>query len=371
MMAKPLVIDADSHVEEPVEAWEYLDREFQNRKPFPVVVPNRPILANLNAFWWVDGQIYPRISGPGHTVYGTPPESAHAKNKAFSVASQTLATPADRLKDMDRAGVDIQVVFPTVFLEPLTEDIRFEAALMRSYNTWISRACREAPDRLKWAAVIPLRNVAAAVDELKRTRELGAVAGAIYGTVGEKMLDQPEFDPFFAEAERLSVPVCIHTGWSHPGLKASGTTIMAAHVVTFTLPVLMGFYAVLAGGVLDRFPGLKVAFLEAGADWVPYLIQRMDHYYRAEKALGRPGLPERIPSAYLGDREIYFTCEGDEELLPLVLERVGDDRMMISADMPHAEAREGSVKEIQERGDLTEAQKRKILGENARRFYSL
>jgi predicted TIM-barrel fold metal-dependent hydrolase len=370
-MKDNLVIDADSHVEEPIEAWDYLDEKYRERRPFPITVPNRPILANLNAFWWVDGQIFPKITGTGHTVYGTPPESYHATHKKFTIGSQTLADPTERLKDMDAAGVDIQVNFPTIFLEPLTDDVEFEAALMRSYNTWISSACKAAPDRLKWGAVMPLRNVPAAVDELKRARDMGAVTAIIYGTVGEKLLDLPEFEPFFAEAQRLSFPVSAHTGWSHPGLKASGTTIMAAHAVTFTFPLLLGFYGVVGGGVLDRFPRLRISFLEAGADWIPYLLQRMDHYFHSEKAINRPGLPQRPPSDYFKDCEIYFTCEGDEKLLPEVLKWIGDDKMMISGDMPHAEARDNSITEIKERSDLTAAQKKKILGENAKRFLGL
>jgi predicted TIM-barrel fold metal-dependent hydrolase len=151
---------------------------------------------------------------------------------------------------------------------------------MRSYNTWISDACKTAPDRLKWGAVMPLRNVRAAAEELKRTKDMGAVTAIIYGTVGEKLLDLPEFNPFFAEAERLNFSVSAHTGWSHPGLKASGTTIMAAHAVTFTLPLLLGFYGVVAGGVLDRFPKLKISFLEAGADGIFQGLRDLLHLRR-------------------------------------------------------------------------------------------
>ena len=370
-MSDYLVIDADSHVEEPQEAWDYLQDRYKDRRPFPIEVPNRPILANLNAFWWIDGVIHPKISGSHHTVFGTPPVSYHATHKKYSIGSQTLLDAKARLADMDAAGVDIQVNFPTVFLEPLTEDIEFEADLMRSYNTWICNACKADASRLKWGAIMPLRNVAAAVEELKRARDLGAVTAIIYGTVGEKLLDLPEFNPFFAAAESLNFPVSAHTGWSHPGLRASGTTIMAAHAVTFTLPLLLGFYGVIAGGVLDRFPKLKISFLEAGADWLPYMLQRMDHYYHSEKAIDRPGLPQRAPSEYFKDREIYFTCEGDEKLLPEVLQWIGDDRMMISGDMPHAEARDNSISEIKERSDISETQKRLILGANAKRFFAL
>ena len=77
------------------------------------------------------------------------------------------------------------------------------------------------------------------------------------------------------------------------------------------------------------------------------------------------------PSAYLRRGNVCFSCEGDEKLLPTVLEQLGEDQMMASADMPHMEARENSLQDISERSDLRAAQKRKILGENARCFYGL
>ena len=165
-------------------------------------------------------------------------------------------------------------------------------------------------------------------------------------------MSHEDFDPVWSEAERLRLPVCVHTGWCHPGLKRPFTDSYGAHVLGFTLPVMMGFYAFLGGGILDRFPRLKVAFLEAGADWVPYLIERMDHYFHSESANGRP-VPKRRASEYIRDCEVYFTCEAEEKLVPQVIEFVGEDRIMISADMPHGEAREGSVQEIRERADLS------------------
>ena len=132
----------------------------------------------------------------------------------------------------------------------------------------------------------------------------------------------------------------------------------------------MGFFAFLGGGILDRFPRIKVAFLEAGVDWVPYLIERMDHYYHSETANNRP-LPKLRATDYVRDCQVYFTCEAEEKLLPQVMEFVGEDRIMISADMPHGEAREGSVEEIKERNDLSQAVKQRILGDNAASFYGI
>ncbi|HLI27327.1 MAG TPA: amidohydrolase family protein [Chloroflexota bacterium] len=370
-MARPLVIDADSHVEECEQTWQFLEPPYAARPPLVVDKRGAPGLTVQDAFWLIDGHTYPRLRGRGTTVYATPPVSTLAYAKPFSIASQTLSDVHARLEDLDRAGIDIQVLYPTVFLERLSSDDAYLTALMRSYNTWLAARCAEAPDRLKWAAVMPLHSVPDAIAELRRTRELGAVAAVMYGTVGETMLHEPRFDPFWAEAARLGVPVVVHTGWSHPGLLASGTDVFAAQLVGFTLPVLMAFFSFLGGGILARHPELRVCFLEAGADWLPYLIQRMDQYYSVDARLGWATLAPEPPSHYLRRGHVYLTCEGDERLLPTVLQWLGDDQVMASADMPHMEARENSLQDIAERDDLTDAQKRKILGENARRFYGL
>lgn len=269
---------------------------------------------------------------------------------------------------IDRAALDVQVVYPTIFLEPLTDDPAFEAALMRSYNTWMAKACSYKPDRLKWAAVIPMLDVAAGVQEVRRAKDLGAAAIAVYGTVRDRMLHDILFDPIFSEAEQLKTAVGVHTGWSHPGLRQSVDSNYGAHVLSFTLPVMMGFFSIL-GLVLDRHPRLKVGFLEAGVDWLPYMIQRMDHYHKAEKRNGW-SVPKGNASSYLRDCEIYFTCESEEKLLPEVSRWIGEDRIMMEADMPHGEGRDSSVQEIQERKDLSDAVKEGILGLNAKAFYN-
>ncbi len=370
-MAEVLVVDADSHVEECEEVWQFLDPKYAARRPMPLVGENRPVFAGMNAFWYIDGQVFPRPLGRGVTIYATPLQQERARRKPWSLGSQALTDPAERLRDLDAAGIDVQVLCPTLFLDTLTEDVEFEAALMASYNQFMARACAAAPERLKWAALLPLRRVDLAVAELRRAHALGAVCAATTaGTLGDLGLDQAGLDPLWAELERLGMPFCIHCGWCNDGVRRPFSTSYGAHVLGFTLPVLMAFYAFLGGGILDRYPRLKLGFLEAGCEWVPYLVQRMDHYYFAERRSGRP-VPERRASEYLRDCALYFTTEAEERHLPQVLEFVGGDRIMLSADMPHGEAREAAVAEIRARTDLTEAQKRSILGAAAMQFYGL
>ena len=92
-MAEFRVIDADSHVEEPEEAWGYLDPKYEARRPFPITGENRPFMHNMNSFWYIDGSVYPKVAGQGVTIYATPVTMARAKLKPFSLDSQTLLEP--------------------------------------------------------------------------------------------------------------------------------------------------------------------------------------------------------------------------------------------------------------------------------------
>src|SRR5262249_30183643 len=104
------VIDADSHVEEPAEMWDYLDPEYRApqcraRRPITVTGENRPDLFGMNSFWFVDGKTFPHPVGQGVTIYATPVTMERAKGKPFSIGSQTLLEPQARVRDMDSAGV--------------------------------------------------------------------------------------------------------------------------------------------------------------------------------------------------------------------------------------------------------------------------
>ncbi len=290
-----------------------------------------------------------------------------ARDKIFNIGSQGMTDIDARIKDLDAFGIDIQVIYSSILFHRLTEDARFEAALMRSYNTWIAQRCGERPDRLKWAAVIPMQDRDACVAEVHRAREMGAVGLMIGGTAGQRLLHHPDLSPFYAAACDVDLPVCIHTGWSAPGLTQTCEDPYASLILSFTLPVFMGFFSILGGGVLDRFPKLRVAFLEAGSEWIPYMVGRMDHYHPVVAMLGNRS--NKPPSEYLKEGRVYVTCEAEEPFLPQVIDLVGEDQILIEGDIPHAEARETGIEELRERADISDAVKQKILRENGLAFY--
>lgn len=364
-------VDCDSHVEECEATFQYLDRKYFHRRPLHVNLQGTPGLSAQDAYWLIDGVANPRPSGLRATFGGSPTSSTLAKNKPYKVPSQTLEDVPLRLADMDRMRLRLSVLFPTLFLTHVTEDPLYEAALMRSYNTWVAQRCSQSNGRLKFAALLPLRAPAEAVAEVKRAKELGAVGLYTMGTAGQTMLDHETLDPVWEEAAKQGLPLCVHVGWSHPGLIDSCNDAYSAFALSFTLPGMMAFFAMTGGGVLDRHPGLKVSFLEFGGDWLPYFLDRFDRYHFVISSMYNRPVSQLKPSEYIRAREIYFSVEGDEPGVPQTVSLVGADRIMGSADMPHAEARDNHMDEIAGREDLALDVRKQILWDNPLRFYGL
>ena len=368
-------IDADSHVFEVEETWNYLPKKYRDRRPIPITIPQKdaPYMGVDNSFWFVDGKAIQWTWGPGTIQIGCPLTSVHAGIKEFSIGNQSLMDVPARIADLDRVGIDIQVVYSTLLFAPLTDDDAFETALTVSYNKWIEERCAEAPDRLKWAAVLPLREPKAAGKEIYRAKDAGAVSLMCFGTVGEKLLHMPEFDPVWAAAQEVGLPVAVHVGWPLGSMRNMCDEHSSSLNVSFTLPLLMGFYSFAGGGILDRHPKLRSIFLEGGCGWLPWYLTRMNHYYPVveffRSSFGLDKITNKSPENYK-DR-IYITAEADEMMLPQVLDYLGDDKIMVSEDMPHFEERDGSGEDLGERTDITEGQKEKILYRNAEKFYGL
>jgi hypothetical protein len=133
-MLRP-VIDCDSHVEECEATWKYLDQRYRHRRPLHVDLHGIPQNATQDSYWLIDGRVHPRPAGLAAAFGGSPPSSTLARGKPFSIPSQTLDDVSARLADMDRLGIQISVLFPTTFLTHLTDDPKYEAALMRSTST--------------------------------------------------------------------------------------------------------------------------------------------------------------------------------------------------------------------------------------------
>lgn len=371
------VFDSDGHVTEGPDVFSdrYLDPAFRSRRP-------QVVGADGQAYWLIDTQIFPRLRGRGSHFSGTPvrvgdQQTPLSHGKPESVASQEIQTAAARIVDLDAEAIDAQVIYPSLFLtQPLSSDPALNTALSRSYNNWAADVCG-ASNRLRWVAVVALDDPAGAAAEVRRAgSELGAVGVMILGTAGDVMLDDPSLLPFWEAAATADLPVGVHVGWSCPALKNLYDTPLFTGSISFTMPVLMGFAAILGGGILDRFPNLRVGFFEAGCQWLHFMTERLDHYYAfghkaAEVFDLAPPAGRLTPIEYVRSGRVFINVEADDKLLPQVVELIGEDQLLFASDMPHGDREPMVAKAIERREDIAEPTKRKLLWDNTLRFYGL
>ena len=131
------------------------------------------------------------------------------------------------------------------------------------------------------------------------------------------------------------------------------------------------FVSVIFEGVPERYPKLRLAFLEAGCGWVVYLLDRMDERFRLRGAVEAP-LVRKTPSAYVDDGNIFFSLEADERLLPETLRLIGDDKFVYASDFPHWDGEfPENIEHLLAREDLTPDQRRRVTRDNALRLYGM
>jgi uncharacterized protein len=376
------VFDSDAHGSLSPAMWETLPQEYVARRPRPVDISDAGGLGNYTAGWYIEGRLEPHPFGPGAQQANTPrlilkEYGADMAREVCSPGSISLADIPARLRDLDRMGFDAQMLFPSTLYAHMTADPGFEAALFRAYNRYIGSQCRQAPQRLKWAGLLPLRDQRQAIEAIDEMQRLGARAAVVFGTAGERLLSDRSFLPVWDEFALAKLPLCVHMGMSYPPLAELGRSIYDGHIIGMSLPAQLAFMAIVGHRMLDRYADLKVAFLEFGAEWIFYMVSRMDHYLPLDRGahvwgMSMPNaenLPRRSVQEYVKSGRIFIAAEADDKLLDKLFELLGEEQILFSSDFPHGEGRENAALEILDRKDLAESQKRKLLYDNTVRFF--
>ena len=280
------------------------------------------------------------------------------------------------LRFQEEHGIALSVLYPTAGLAlGMVQLPEWAAALCQGYNDWLSdRFTRQSP-RLKGVALIPPQAPAAAAAELRRAvTELGFVGGVLPAVTNDRtpLFGSPVYDELWEEAERLDVPVSIHGGVSSNLGLSRLESFVEAHCLEHPFSQMLQLTNMMYQGVFDRFPRLRIAFLEAGVGWVPFMMDRMDEDYEKFGRLA-PRLG-RAPSEHLKSGNIFFTAEVEERTLPNVVELLRSDVILWASDFPHERERDqfgGDIPHLRARDDLSAEVKRHILCENPERFYRL
>jgi predicted TIM-barrel fold metal-dependent hydrolase len=357
-----IVIDADAHVNENPLAWTELGDEH----------PGWLGAAKSGGRWvaLVEGKLFPTQEGRG---CGVPIDSATSGACAAGAADLDR-----RLADMDAEGIDVQVLYGGLAIGVTSyRDAGFALDFARAYNDWLlSKVCGHNPTRLKGVATVPLQDVGRSVRELHRVAGLGAVAVTIPPVVGDRNLDHPELLPFFEAAADANVAVAVHSapGMNLPLPAADRFSNYAqVHCLSFPVDQMVAFTALAMGGVLDRCPSLRVAFLESGTGWVPYFVHRMHEHFEKR--------PELLPDMHTDPRELlargqcFFSFEAEEPMLAECVAQLGDGWMVYASDYPHWDSDfPGTVAEVRAQAasaGFDDATTAGLLGGNAARLYGL
>ena len=285
---------------------------------------------------------------------------------------QSGAKVEERLAAMDKQEIDVAVLYPTSGLGiGRVRDPQFNAALCRAYNDFIADYCKASP-RLNAVANLPVNNPAEAAKELNRAvTKLRLCGGMLAAQAHSKNLGSPEFYPLYEEAQRLNTPIAVHAfGGDEPGSEIFDQFIYL-HTTGHPFPVLRQLTAMVFGGIPEKFPKLRIGYLEIGCGWLPYWMERMDEEWEKRGRVEAP-LCKKKPSEYLSSDNLYYGCEPEEKMISHVVNEIGSKTLMYASDYPHWDMSwPESAVILWRREDLSFEAKKNILENNAKRFYNL
>ena len=316
------VADSDMHVLEPPDLWQrYIDPAFRHAAPVGLTEMRRDMRVKVKSHVMLRlGRVRPMASTSSAWQADHDRAFARAEERGWDATSQREA--------MDAEGLDVAVLFPSRGLFVLGLDGQavagvdglepdYAAAIARGYNDWLHDFCRQYPDRFYGAAMVAPHDVPSAVAETRRTVEkLGFKAIFLApGCVNRRPWHDAAYDPLWAECERLGIPVTFHGG-GQTYLKPDFSLevfdkLMMWHTFNQPLGIMTAAVSITSGGVLERFPKLRVGLLEGNCGWAPWLFHRLDEHW---EWVGRYEVPElrRKPSEYFRTN-CYLSVEADEE----------------------------------------------------------
>jgi predicted TIM-barrel fold metal-dependent hydrolase len=332
-----LILSSDSHVFEPPDLWSTrIDRAFRDRAPRieridgadEIVIESDQVLSGIGL-----------ISNAGARFDA--PETISGRGR-FEDVPRGGYDPQQHLSDMRLDGVAGEVLYPSQGLFYFRiKDTPLMSAIFRAYNDWLAEFCRTDPARLKGIAMVNVDDVAEGITELERCARMG-LAGAMITEypLDHRRYDQPDYEPFWAAAESLGMPLSLHTATRREGkIRGAGAKTLrdATSRSTKAFYPAMSMCDMIFSGVFERHPRLTLAIVEFELSWAPNVLAAMDYTYRErhEEAFHRFKGDMR-PSDFF-HRNVVLSFQEDAIGIRL-RDVIGVDNMMWGSDYPHSES---------------------------------
>ena len=296
--------------------------------------------------------------------------------------------PDEWIRFLDETGISWSVLYPTFGLAVgrfVSE--HWAIAACRAYNNWLHEKFTSKNRRLKGMALIPIQDVEAAVVELERAvKELGMLGGMLPSN-GEGIKDHlgaKYYWPLYEEAEKLGCSLAVHVGSLHHLGMDGFSTYYPVHALGHPFGIAIQAAGLLAHGIFEKYPRLRVAFLEGGSTWVPFFLDRLDRSYHSghvqvdfhNELVGGPKQGEKA-SNYLRrqirEGRMFVGFDVDDDGLGFAVKKAGREAFIFGSDFPHevfnAQKCRKEIDELLNRPDLNREDKEAVLGGNAARFY--
>lgn len=340
-------IDADGHIlEQQDEIRPYLDDRSKGR-PTPL---------------WPGGQ-------PWDTELSGKLEPPYGYNRSMTAKQQVEVWT----RICDDHEIDKAVLFPTGSGNMVKlQEPEYCRDVCRAANRHF--ATDYMTDRLFPVGVLPMRDPQAAAREVEyASNELGLKGFEVLPDGLPFALGDPFFDPVYEAAEKCGTTIGIHgtRHWAHEWGAAKLKTFAEVHCYAFPAGVICNFTSVLAQGLTKRFPKLRVGFLEIGATWLPYYLDRMDEHWekRAEEEMPLLG---KKPSDAFRESSLKVSIEGKESLLRETIDFVGAEHLIYATDVPHWDGEfPENLEEMRAANNITDAEKTALLHDNAEELFAL
>jgi uncharacterized protein len=365
------IIDADGHILEPVDIWDnYMEPAYRERAPRLFV--DKDGKERLR----VEDKVLGGPKGLGLIgAIGARDGSVSDEGFKYVEGRRGGFDPHARIKDLDVDGIDAAFLYPSLGLSSgAVSDPKLAAAMCRAYNRWLADYCKPYPDRLFGVAMLPMQSIELAIEELRFVRRELGMKGAFLrpNPYNGRMANHPDYDPFWAEAQALDVSIGFHEGGAS-GMPTVGVDRFegrgAKHIVSHTMEMMLVALSVIWGGVCERFPQIRIGFLESGGGWIAPWLDRMDRHFD-DKGFNDSGLKTR-PSE-LFQRNCWISFEPVEGSLDVLADYIGPEKILWATDYPHPDGFfPGAPAMIAGRPGLSAATKHGILAGGAMRFYGL
>jgi predicted TIM-barrel fold metal-dependent hydrolase len=377
------MISADSHFTEPPDLWTArIDRKFTDRAP-------RVVNDERGAILLAPG-LRPFAVGGAFSHGASGEVLKEFSKKTYADARPSGWDPVERIKDQEIDGVEAEVLYTTLGMTLFSlPDVELLQACFKTYNDWAAEFCSYNPKRLTAVALIPLEEIDEGVRELRRCAKLGLRSAMICGApTSDKPYHSRIYDPFWAAAQELDMPISLHlvTGRKVPKQRdsAAAREMPAPDAVPKVLSknfsrsymtalheIQCTFIDIILGGVLERFPQLKIVSAENDTGWWPHFLYRLDHAFEKFGPMADGSPLSLKPSEYVR-RQLWATFQ-DDPVGPTTYKIFGEDNYMWASDFPHSDCTWPHSREVVERdfAGVPAAVKEKIVYSNAARLYGI